>query len=256
MSKILPSLQIFGIANIPIVKSGDNIIAIILNSMNQQRFRLQNGDIIVISHTIISKAEDSVVKLSEVKPSLRAKIISEKIRKPPEIVEVILRESRHIIRMRDRHLITQNKRGLICANAGVDLSNVSGGDSVALLPKDPDGAAEHIMREIQNRTGKNVAIIISDTSGRPLRVGQVNIAIGIAGINPLFDRKGEKDLFGYTLQVKLIAIADEIASAAELVIGEADESMPIAIVRGFKYDPKDNVEISRLHRSSKIDLFV
>lgn len=256
MVKTKPDLEIFGLKNVPLIKPGDNLADIILSSMDKQELKLENRDIIIISQTIISKAEGSIVKLNEVRPSLKAKIIAEKIRKLPEIVEVILHESKNIIRMRNGHLITQNKINLVCANSGVDISNVSGGDAVTILPRNPDNSAKQIREEIKKRTGKNVAVIISDTSGRPLRVGQINIAIGVAGMNPIFDRKGEKDLFGYRLQVKEIAIADEIASAAELVMGEASEGIPVAIVRGYKYRPNEKGKASSLSRLIKLDLFI
>ncbi|MCX8176642.1 MAG: coenzyme F420-0:L-glutamate ligase, partial [Candidatus Bathyarchaeota archaeon] len=212
-------VEIIGVKGIPLIKPGDDIAEIIYEAIKKQGLKLEDNDILVISQTIVSKAEGLIFMLKNVKPSIQAKIISELTSKPAELVEVILRESKRIIRLRGKNLITQTKYGLICANSGVDISNVSGGDMVTTLPRNPDESARKIRNKIKKLTGRDVAIIISDTSGRPLRMGQVNIAIGVSGLNPILDRRGEKDLFGYTLKVKQIAIADELASAAELVIG-------------------------------------
>lgn len=250
-------IEIIGVRDIPLIKPGDDIAEIICTTIKRQGLEIEDGDILVISQTIVSKAEGSIFKLKNVKPSIQAKIISELTSKPPEIVEVILRESKRIIRLRGQNLITQTKHGFICANSGVDVSNVSGGDIVTTLPINPDNSARKIRERIKKITGKNVAVIISDTSGRPLRVGQVNIAIGVSGLNPILDRRGEKDLFGYTLKVKQIAIADELASAAELVMGEANEGIPVAIIKGYKrYVKSDNAKASILARPIKDDLFV
>jgi coenzyme F420-0:L-glutamate ligase/coenzyme F420-1:gamma-L-glutamate ligase len=152
-------------------------------------------------------------------------------------------------------IITETQRGLVCANSGVDRSNVLGKNNVALLPADPDASAEKIRLEIQRITGKHVAVIISDTHGRPLRRGEINIAIGVAGMRPIRDRRGEKDLFGYVLRVKQTAIADELASAAELLMGQASEGIPVAIIRGYKYARSEDSKATELIRSKEKDLF-
>ncbi|MGP3667545.1 MAG: coenzyme F420-0:L-glutamate ligase [Candidatus Bathyarchaeota archaeon] len=250
-------LEIIGVKGIPIIKPGDDIAEIVCDAIKKQGLKLEDNDILVISQTIVSKAEGLIFTLKKIKPSVQAKIISELTSKPAEIVEVILRESKRIIRLRGKNLITQTKHGFICANSGVDVSNVSGGDSVTTLPRDPDESARKIRNKIKKLTDRDVAVIISDTSGRPLRMGQVNIAIGVSGLNPILDRRGEKDLFGYTLKVKQIAIADELASAAELIIGEADEGVPVAIIKGYtKYVKNNNAKASILARPIKQDLFV
>ena len=250
-------IEIIGVKGIPLIKPGDDVAKIICKAIKKQGLKIENEDILVISQTIVSKAEGSIFRLKNIKPSIQAKIISELTSKPSEVVEVILRESKRIIRLRGQNLITQTKHGFICANSGVDVSNVSGGDMVTTLPKNPDESAKKIRNKIKKITGKDVAVIISDTSGRPLRIGQVNIAIGVSGLNPILDRRGEKDLFGYTLKVKQIAIADELAAAAELVMGEADEGVPVAIIRGYKkYVKSDNAKASMLARPIKDDLFV
>jgi coenzyme F420-0:L-glutamate ligase/coenzyme F420-1:gamma-L-glutamate ligase len=158
--------------------------------------------------------------------------------------------------MGDGNLITETKHGFICANSGVDRSNVLGDRNVALLPKDPDSSADTIRQEVQRLTGSDVAVIISDTHGRPLRMGEINVAVGLAGMKPIRDRRGEKDLFGYVLKVKQTAIADELSSAAELVIGQADEGIPAAIIRGYKYPRSEGSSATQLVRPNEKDLFL
>jgi coenzyme F420-0:L-glutamate ligase/coenzyme F420-1:gamma-L-glutamate ligase len=157
--------------------------------------------------------------------------------------------------MDDGKLITETVHGFVCANSGVDKSNVPGERLVALLPENPDGSAQKIREEIRHLTGCDVAVVISDTHGRPLREGEINIAIGVSGLKPIRDRRGEKDLFGYVLRVKQTAIADELASAAELVIGQADEGVPVAIIRGYNYPKSENAKATELVRLKEKDLF-
>ncbi len=158
--------------------------------------------------------------------------------------------------MGNGNLITQTKHGFICANSGVDKSNVPGERNVALLPQNPDESARQIREEVKNKTGKDVAVIISDTHGRPLRDGEINIAIGVAGIIPILDRRGKKDLFGYVLRVKRTAVADELASAAELVIGQTSEAMPSAIIRGYSYRKSEKATAQDMLRPLEKELFV
>ena len=249
-------IQIIGVKNFPIVKKGDDIAELICRTFEQQGNPIQNGDIVVVTHAIVSRAEGNVVNLDDVVPSDFAKFIAREYDKDPALVEVILRESRSIVRMGDGKIICETKHGFVCANAGVDKSNVPGERNVALLPKDPDLSAQLIRKRIRELTGKDVAVIISDTHGRPFRRGEVNVAIGVAGIKPIRDRRGEKDLFGYVLKVKQTAIADELASAAELVIGQADEGVPVAIIRGYKYPKSEEARATELKRPREEDLFI
>lgn len=249
-------VQIIGVKGLPIIKAGDNLAELICQAAKRQGTPIQEGDIIVISHIIVSRAEGRVVKLGEVEPSPFAVQLAEELGKDPKLVEVVLRESKGIVRMGDGKLITETKHGFICANSGVDKSNVPGENNVALLPENPDLSAQKIREEIKRVTGKDVAVIISDTHGRPLREGEINIAIGVAGIKPIRDRRGEKDLFGYILRVKRTAIADELASAAELVIGQADEGIPVAIIRGYKYPKSEEARATELIRPREKDLFI
>ena len=239
----------------PLINKGDNIANIIVAASEKQNTPIKDKDIIVITHKIISKSEGNIVKLEEVTPSEQAKEMAKKTDKDPRLVEVVLRETKEVVRWGHNSLITETKNGTICANAGVDKSNIQGDTTLALLPKIPDKSAQEIRKEIQKLTRKDVAIIISDTHGRPLRMGEINVAIGIAGMKPTRDRRGEKDLFGYSLRVKQTAVADEIASAAELVIGQANEGRPVAIVRGYKYTPTEKASAKELIRPKEADLF-
>jgi len=249
-------VKVIGVNGLPIIKEGDDLAGMICEAAERQGISIQDGDIIVITHVIVSRAEGNVVNLENVTPSDFAKAFAKQFDKDPALIEVILREARGIVRMGDGKLITETKHGFICANSGVDQSNVSGGRNVALLPKNPDRSAQEIRRNVRRLTGKDVAVIISDTHGRPLREGEINIAIGVAGINPIRDHRGEKDLFGYTLRVKKTAIADELSSAAELVIGQSDEGVPVAIIRGYPYLKSERAKVTDLIRPKEKDLFI
>ncbi|HDI01732.1 MAG TPA: coenzyme F420-0:L-glutamate ligase [Candidatus Bathyarchaeota archaeon] len=249
-------IRIIGLETLPIVHEGDDIGALICEAASREGVGILDGDVIVVSHIIVSRAEGRVVHLSDVKPSPFAENVARALGKDPRLVEVVLRESKGIARMGDGHLICETKHGFICANAGVDRSNVPGEDTVALLPEDPDASARRIRERIRELTGKDVAVIICDTHGRPLRRGTINVAIGVAGLDPIWDRRGDRDLFGYVLRVTQVAVADELASAAELVMGQAWEGIPVAIVRGYEYRPSEQATARELIRPRKQDLFI
>jgi coenzyme F420-0:L-glutamate ligase/coenzyme F420-1:gamma-L-glutamate ligase len=249
-------IQIIGINGLPIVKEGDNLARLICEAAEKQGTPVRDGDILVVTHVVVSRAEGKIVNLDDVVPSEFAKSIAMQYEKDPAMVEVVLRESKSIKRMGDGKLITETKHGFVCANSGVDKSNVLGGRIVALLPEDPDKSAQNIRQGIKRLTGCDVAVIVSDTHGRPLREGEINVAIGVAGITPIRDRRGEKDLFGYVLRVKRTAIADELSSAAELVIGQADEGVPVAIIRGYNYAKSESARATELIRPKEKDLFL
>lgn len=249
-------IQIIGLEGLPIIKEGDDLAELICSGAEQQGVHVEDGDIIVITHVVVSRAEGSVVNLDTVKPSEFAKSLGQRLNKDPALVEVVLRQSKSIVRMGDGNIITETNHGFICANAGVDKSNVPGERNVALLPVEPDCSAQRIRKEIRKLTGKDVAVVISDTHGRPLRDGQINIAIGVAGIDPIQNRKGEKDLFGYVLTVKKTAVADELASAAELVIGQVAEGVPVAMIRGYTYPKSEIARATKLIRPREKDLFI
>lgn len=249
-------VQIIGVEGIPIVKAGDNIAKLICEAAEKQGTPIQDGDIIVVTHVVVSRAEGRIVNLSEIVPSAFAMKVAELYGKDPALVEVVLREAKNIRRMADGKIITETHHGFVCANSGVDKSNVPGENCVALLPEDPDASARKIRSEIKRLTGCEVAVIISDTHGRPFRQGEVNVAVGVSGIKPIRDRRGEKDLFGYVLRVKQTAVADELASAAELVIGQADEGIPAAIIRGYKFLKSEDAKATELVRPREKDLFI
>jgi len=249
-------IQIIGVKGLPIIKEGDDLAKLICNAAAQQGTPIENGDILVITHVDVSRAEGNVVNLDAVVPSDFAKTFAQKFDKDPALVEVVLRESKSIVRMGDGKIISETKHGFVCANAGVDRSNVPGERNVAFLPKNPDRSARRIRRKIVRLVGKDVAVIVSDTHGRPLREGEINVAIGVAGVNPIRDRRGETDLFGYVLRVKRTAIADELSSAAELVIGQAGEGIPVAIIRGYSYPESEKTSAKMLIRKRKKDLFI
>jgi coenzyme F420-0:L-glutamate ligase/coenzyme F420-1:gamma-L-glutamate ligase len=249
------TIKVIAVENLPLFKKGDNLGRLICEASEKQGTPIQENDIIVVTHVAVSKAEGNIVNLGNVKPSVRALEIAQKVGKDPALVEVILKESKEIVRIGPTSIITETKQGIISANAGVDRSNVEGNQNVALFPNDPDSSANHIRKEIKERTDKNVAVIVSDTHGRPLRMGEINVAIGVAGFKPIRDRRGEKDLFGYVLQVKQTNIADELASAAELVIGQANEGIPAAIIRGYEYQTAEDASARELIRPKEKDIF-
>ena len=225
----------------------DNLSKIIINSAD-----IDDGDILVIAQKIISKQEGRIVDLSSVKTSLLSEGISSQYNKDPRIVELILSESKRIVRMKSGLIIVETNHGFICANAGIDESNVADGFAT-LLPLNSDKSAELIRNKILNETGKNIAIIIADTFGRPFRMGQTNCAIGISGLNPILDYSGTLDSFDRILRVTAIAVADELSAAAELVMEKTKKS-PVVIIRNYSYDLMDK-SIDDLIRPENEDLF-
>jgi coenzyme F420-0:L-glutamate ligase/coenzyme F420-1:gamma-L-glutamate ligase len=249
-------IRIIGLEGLPIVKEGDDLAELICAGAERGGVRIEDGDVVVITHVVVSRVEGSVVNLDEVEPSEFAQGLGRRLNKDPALVEVVLRQSKSIVRMGDGNLICETMHGFVCANAGVDRSNVAGDRNVALLPVDPDGSAGRVRRRIRELTGRDVAVIVADTQGRPFREGQVNVAIGVAGIDPIRDRRGESDLFGYVLTVKRTAVADELASAAELVIGQADEGVPAAIIRGYPYPRSEDAKATNMIMPREKDLFI
>lgn len=232
------------------IKQDDNLVELMLASKSKPQ--LQDGDIVVFTQKIISKQEGKTIALPNIHPDLLATGIASEYQKDPRVVQLILDQSRRIVRMRNGIIISETLHGFICANAGVDESNVRNG-YVTLLPNNSDKSAEMICRQIKEKTGKTTAVIISDTFGRPFRQGQVNIAIGIAGIEAIVDYAGMKDTFGRILRVTAIAIADELCSATELVMGKSLHA-PISIVRNYNFVNVSST-INKIIRSRYDDLF-
>ena len=246
-------ISIIPVKGIPNIKKGDNLGKLIVDRLRRQGDELWPGDIAVVSQKIVSKAEGMLIPLSGIKPSEFAKNVAVESGKDPRQVEVILGQTKKIIRMRGGHLITETKHGFICANAGVDQSNVGKTDSVTILPRDSDASADRIRKTIQETTGRNIPVVITDTFGRAWRLGQVNFAIGLSGLRPIRDYRGTKDMYRRTLQVTEIAVADELACAGELVMNKADR-VPVALIRGYKA-LKGQGRVKNLLRPEEYDLF-
>lgn len=248
-----PQVQILGVTGLPEVRPGDDLAAMIVDAAARQGSPLRDRDLLVVTQKIVSKAEGRLVRLSDVSPSSEALDLAVKVDRDPRLVEVVLRESVRVVRAVPGVLITETRHGFVCANGAVDASNVPGDDVVCLLPEDPDASAERIRSVVLDRAGADVAVIISDTFGRPWREGQTNVAIGVAGLLPLTDYTGRYDPFGYELKVTKLAVADELASAAELVMGKT-AGVPVAIVRGYRY-PAGEGRTRDLLRDPSRDLF-
>ncbi|MGB9778558.1 MAG: coenzyme F420-0:L-glutamate ligase [Candidatus Bathyarchaeia archaeon] len=248
---------VFALEGFPLVSEGDNIAELIVETAQKNGLEIADGDVIVIAQKIFSKTEKRIVKLKEVSPSMRAVKIAKVTGKSPRFVELVLRETESILKASREALLVKDKRGLVCINAGIDKSNVEGRGRFALLPENPDLSASKCRVEIKELTGKNVAVIICDTYSRPFRRGQVNFAIGFAGIKPFKDYRGKEDLFGQILKVKNVAVVDEIAAAAELLMGQAKEARPIVIFKGLKdfVEFSENCSIRELQISGEEDLF-
>lgn len=250
------TINIVGLERFPMVKKGDNLAELIVSTARSNNVALDDGDVIVVAHKIVSKTEGRIVKLSDVRPSAKAKALGEATKRDPRLVELILREAKRVVKATPEILIVENTLGFVCINAGVDKSNVQGDETFALLPKDPDKSAQQIRSQIRSLLGKEVAVIICDTYSRPFRRGQVELAIGLAGMNPFRDYRNQKDLFGYVLKVKNSAIADEIASAAELHIGQGNEAIPVVVVKGLhRLTITEDASASELYMPRKEDLF-
>ncbi len=250
------TVQAYAIPGLPEVHPGDDLVALITQALDKSALQLKTGDVLVITQKVVSKAEGCLVDLANVEPSARARQVAADTGKEPRLVEVILRQSRGVIRWRKGVLITETHHGWICANAGVDRSNVAepGRDVVLTLPEDPDRSAREIRELLIATTGVDIAVIISDTHGRAWRMGTVNLAIGVAGMNPILDVRGQQDRFGYTMRVTQIARADELAATAGLLSGQAGEGLPVILIRGARYTHADGLAVE-MQRPVEKDLF-
>lgn len=254
--------QAAAVALIPVpfsdeIRPGDDLCEKLARALKRQKLSLRSGDILVVKHKIVSKAEGQLVDLSSIKPGLAARKWSQQSGTDARVVELALRESRVVIRKKviGGHgvLITETHHGLVCANSGVDLSNVNGGKHALLLPKDPDNSAARLRSAIKRKTGISITVIISDSFGRPWREGLTEVAIGVAGMKPLLDLRGKHDPHGYVLHATAEAVADEVACAAGLVCGKLN-GVPVCIVREFRYEPGRG-SARELQRARKNDLF-
>jgi coenzyme F420-0:L-glutamate ligase/coenzyme F420-1:gamma-L-glutamate ligase len=258
------SINLIGLKEIPLIKPGDNIAQIIAKSLKDNKVILENGDILVIAQTIISKSLGKIKDLDYITPSDEAYRLYNKMAplskefdlpiKSPELIQAILDESRDILRT-EHVMIVETKHGFVCANAGIDRSNVEGETKITLLPDDSDFEASKIHEFLYKQTKKRVAIIIIDSFGRAFRVGAVGAAIGVAGINSILDKRGSFDLYGKELKTTIVGQIDNLASAAQLIMGESNEGLPVVLIRGYKFEYTREASINQILRSKENDLF-
>jgi coenzyme F420-0:L-glutamate ligase / coenzyme F420-1:gamma-L-glutamate ligase len=253
------ALTLTALKDIPLIRHGDDLADIILNSLGPSGVVIEDADILVLAQKVVSKAEGRVVNLATVRAGPRAEELAARTEKDPRLVELMLRESKSILRTRPGTIIVEHRLGFICANAGIDHSNVSGdggrtGEDVLLLPEDPDRSAGDIRARLESKTGRKLGVMIIDSHGRAWRIGTEGVCIGLSGIPPVIDERGWKDLFDYTLRITVVGVADELAAAASLVMGQAAEGTPIVHVRGFPYPLRDG-SLKELIRPRDQDLF-
>ena len=252
----MTELNLIPLASMPLVKPGDDLGALLADVVQAAGLALEDSDIVVVAQKIVSKAEDRFVRLRDVTPSPRAVELGRLTRKDPRLVEVILWDTAEVIRARHGVLIVEHHLGFICANAGVDQSNVGAADDLVLrLPADPDASARQLRARLHDLTGTTPAIIINDSHGRPWREGTEGVAIGLAGLAPVQDLRGQPDLFGRRLQITTVGFADQVAAGASLVMGQADEGIPAVVVRGLGYQPAEDTSAYQILRPPETDLF-
>ncbi|WP_296887034.1 coenzyme F420-0:L-glutamate ligase [uncultured Methanobrevibacter sp.] len=250
-------IKLIGLEGIPLVNSGDNIGEVIKESILEMNYDLKDGDIILIAETLISKAEGNIIELDKITPSEKAFEIAEICKKDPKLVEAILDNSTEVVEVGPNFIITETKHGFVCANAAIDESNVDDGLATP-VPENPDESALKIREFLESEFNKDLAVIITDTQGRAFRVGAIGTAIGCSGIDPLWVRIGEEDLYGRELETTEIATADELASAASLIMGQANEGLPVVIISGFSaFNHLRNADsdIKPLLRPKEFDVF-
>jgi coenzyme F420-0:L-glutamate ligase/coenzyme F420-1:gamma-L-glutamate ligase len=253
------SMMLSCLEGIPLIQPGNDLLAIIESALEKTGIALQNGDVLVLAQKIVSKAEGRLVNLAQVTPSPRAINLARQVDKDARLVELVLQESREVLRTRPGTVIVEHRLGFVCANAGIDHSNVAGiGDEgqewVLLLPQDPDASAQHLRKGLEENTGKRLGVVIIDSHGRAWRHGTVGVAIGVSGLPALVDLRGCPDLFDYTLRITQVGAADELAAAASLMMGQAAEGTPVVHVRGFPYPLREG-SLSELLRPRELDLF-
>jgi coenzyme F420-0:L-glutamate ligase/coenzyme F420-1:gamma-L-glutamate ligase len=253
----MSSLEVIALPGLPLVRPGDDLVELIASAFKRDGVAPRTGDVLVVAQKIVSKAEGRIVDLATIEPSAKALALAADVDKDPRLVEVILSESVRVVRARRGVLIVEHRLGFIMANAGVDQSNVvprGGSTHALLLPKDPDRSAEALRRGLVAATGIDLAVVINDSFGRPWRHGTIGVAIGVAGLPALIDLRGRPDLFGRTLEVSVIGFADEIAAAASLLMGQADEALPAVLIRGLSWFAPESTA-AQILRSSNEDLF-
>lgn len=250
----MSEIRIIGIPGIPEVHAGDDLPALIVASARSGGVAIQDGDVLVVTQKVVSKAEGRIVDLASVTPSPFAERYAAMFEKDARQIEVVLGETKRIVRMEHGVMICETHHGFVCANAGVDASNVEKTGTLCLLPVDADASARRVRTAVRTALGVDVAVVISDTFGRPWREGHVNFAIGVAGIHPLINYAGQHDPAGYELRVTMMAVVDELAAAAELVHGKLAR-VPVALIRGVEYQRADDASTAELIRAAEKDMF-
>jgi coenzyme F420-0:L-glutamate ligase / coenzyme F420-1:gamma-L-glutamate ligase len=269
----VPALTLTPLINVPLIRRDDNLADILVHSLQETNLALEDGDILVLAQKIVSKAEGRMVNLTTVTPGERARELAAQSEKDPRVVELMLAESSDILRVRVGTIIVEHRLGFVCANAGIDHSNVAASpdsplqmyplgegpgvgseDWVLLLPTDPDASSRAIREKVEAKTGKRIGVMVIDSHGRAWRNGTVGMCIGLSGIPGVVDERGWQDLFGYTLRVTVVGVADELAAAASLVMGQASEGTPVVHVRGFPYPLREG-SLTELLRPKDQDLF-
>ena len=253
----MTSLEVVPLQGLPLIRAGDDLAELIASALELNSVTPRVGDVLVVAQKIVSKSEGRLVDLATIEPSAQALALAADVHKDPRLVEVILSESVRVVRARRDVLIVEHRLGFIMANAGVDQSNVvpaDGSQRVLLLPENPDRSAETLRRELAALTGIDVAVIINDSFGRPWRQGTASVAIGVAGLPALIDLRGRPDLFGRRLEFSVIGFADEVAAAASLVMGEANEALPVVLIRGLRWSAPESTAASII-RPPNEDLF-
>ncbi|MEI7554914.1 coenzyme F420-0:L-glutamate ligase [Candidatus Chlorohelix sp.] len=257
----MSQVQLIALEHVPLVKPGDDLAALLFDCLLQQGLRFEDGDILALAQKIVSKSEGRLVNLNQVVPSERALAIAAVYGKDPRHVQVILDESREVIWVSPGILVVETQQGYVCANAGVDRSNIEqpgemqGDEWLALLPENPDDSAAALRQRLLELSGKELAVIINDTHGRPFRMGGVGVCLGSAGLETLVDKRGERDMFGYVLQGTQVATGDELAAAASLLMGQSTEAVPAVVIRGYNYRPAPDSGAASLVRPAATDVF-
>lgn len=253
------TLTLRPVPNIPLIQPGDDLPALVCQALDALPLPLEDGDILVFAQKIVSKAEGRLVNLNDVQPSPRAEELAAVTEKDPRFIELVLRESREVLRTRPGTIIVEHKQGFVCANAGIDHSNVHGpwgsqDDWVLLLPEDADASAERVRQGLEAISGRTLGVLIIDSHGRAWRNGTVGVAIGLSNLPGLVDMRGTEDMFGYKLRVTMVAAADELAAAASLIMGQAAERTPVIHVRGFPFALRES-HLGELIRDKSLDMF-
>ncbi len=252
-------LVLTALKDVPLIRQGDDLADVILGALSASGVTLEDDDILVLGQKIVSKAEGRMVNLADVTPGEAARKLAHDVEKDPRLVELMLQESHSVVRTRPGTIIVEHKLGFICANAGIDHSNVAGvgtpeQEYVLLLPENPDASAMAIRKKLEAHSGRRLGVMIIDSHGRAWRVGTVGMCIGLSGLPAILDERGWKDLFGYTLRITIVGVADELAAAASLLMGQAAEGTPIVHVRGFPYPLREG-SLQELIRPKELDLF-